>query len=784
MNKKEDNKEKICCSRKASLWFLAGILGCAVVSCATSDFAGNEESNYAGKIHGTDTVSVPDALKLAPDVKEEMLSADWWISRCRNPDDVEMNLQEISLWNQKNYDATMEGNDGFYLLEDLRLSPDYMTADQIRQYMVYYNPSVPWYKKVETKKGTVIRTLGVSEFKTFWQEMNLEQLVSWKEWINQKWIPLKPNKKLFPVKRGICVKRSNLRLIPEDNFYSDDENYWYDDIAQNSGIHMNEPVLILWESLDKKWYYVRTGWCWGWIHKEDIALCTRAQFEKYFDWTDRSQQEFVTITADKFTLSEDYSIKVSGFKKRPINLYMGNNLLLADLNNKTVEEGFGGRIPYASYIVEVPYKKDDGFAGVKYAAIPAGICCRGLLPFTKRNVLTLAFKPLGQRYGWGGMADSRDCSEYLKDIYKCFGFIFARNSRSQLSGPGKTVDFENLSEQAKNSELNSLDGPVVMGFPGHVFLYLGKYDGKHYTISALGSYHPDGKNFDVQTDANSVNINTLDAARKNGKTWFDIVTKAKLLADDGSFENRRIVLNPKWDFASMSKINSGEAVLFRAKSNRKDIVIAVNAGHGTYGGSSVKTYSHPDKSPKVTGGTTAAGEIESIAVSTGMTFKDGSKEADVNLTVARFVKDKLIKEGYDVLMLRNENDVQLDNVARTVIASNCAQIHIAIHFDGDSEKTDKGCFYCGIPDELKKLKNVKKHAAQSEKLGKCFVAALKETGLPVYKNGKMNVDLTQTSYSTIPTMDFELGNQCTATGMDSLEQRADAVVLAVKKFFM
>ena len=92
--------------------------------------------------------------------------------------------------------------------------------------------------------------------------------------------------------------------------------------------------------------------------------------------------------------------------------------------------------------------------------------------------------------------------------------------------------------------------------------------------------------------------------------------------------------------------------------------------------------------------------------------------------------------------------------------------------------------FCVPEDELKKLKNVKKHAAQSEKLGKCFVAALKETGLPVYKNGKMNVDLTQTSYSTIPTMDFELGNQCTATGMDSLEQRADAVVLAVKKFFM
>ena len=43
-----------------------------------------------------------------------------------------------------------------------------------------------------------------------------------------------------------------------------------------------------------------------------------------------------------------------------------------------------------------------------------------------------------------------------------------------------------------------------------------------------------------------------------------------------------------------------------------------------------------------------------------------------------------------MLMIRESSDVQLDNVARTVLANNRADCHIALHWDSTS--SDKGAF--------------------------------------------------------------------------------------------
>ena len=70
----------------------------------------------------------------------------------------------------------------------------------------------------------------------------------------------------------------------------------------------------------------------------------------------------------------------------------------------------------------------------------------------------------------------------------------------------------------------------------------------------------------------------------------------------------QVTLNSSWKYADYAKIKSGAAVLYRTTaSEKKNKVIAVNAGHGTKGGNSVKTQCHPDGTPKVTGGTTGAG---------------------------------------------------------------------------------------------------------------------------------------------------------------------------------
>ena len=54
------------------------------------------------------------------------------------------------------------------------------------------------------------------------------------------------------------------------------------------------------------------------------------------------------------------------------------------------------------------------------------------------------------------------------------------------------------------------------------------------------------------------------------------------------------------------------------------------------------------------------------------------------------MRDKLLAAGYDVLMVRDGSDVQLDNVARTVICNNVADCHISLHWDGDGLNYDKG----------------------------------------------------------------------------------------------
>ena len=165
-------------------------------------------------------------------------------------------------------------------------------------------------------------------------------------------------------------------------------------------------------------------------------------------------------------------------------------------------------------------------------------------------------------------------------------------------------------------------------------------------------------------------VPTVDDAAESGKTEPEETeaASAPVVYEDGG----QITLDPSWTYADHSKINSGAAVLYKAAENRKEIVVGVNAGHGTSGGTKVKTLCHPDGSAKVTGGTTAAGATEAVAVSSGMTFNDGTPESSVTLRMAQILKEKLLSAGYDVLMLRDGDDVQLDNVARTVICNNAA----------------------------------------------------------------------------------------------------------------
>ena len=247
-------------------------------------------------------------------------------------------------------------------------------------------------------------------------------------------------------------------------------------------------------------------------------------------------------------------------------------------------------------------------------------------------------------------------------------------------------------------------------------------------------------------------------------------------------KKRSVSLNPAWKWADLSEINSGNAVLYTAADNRKDLVIGVNAGHGTAGGEDVKTYCHPDKTPKITNGSNPAGSLKALAVAAGMLFDDGQSEADVTLHEAQILRDMLLDNGYDVLMLRDGTDVQLDNVARTVIANNMADCMVSVHWDGDGLNYDKGCFYVPVPDEIKDMEPVSSNWREHERLGKSLLDGLRDNGNSIYDGNVIPQELTQTCYATIPAVVVELGNQCSAHDEAALTKLAKGLLAGIEKW--
>lgn len=244
-----------------------------------------------------------------------------------------------------------------------------------------------------------------------------------------------------------------------------------------------------------------------------------------------------------------------------------------------------------------------------------------------------------------------------------------------------------------------------------------------------------------------------------------------------------VVWKSGWTYAKNSKIHSDPVILYYSHAaKKKNITIAVNAGHGCNGGSSKKTLSHPDGTPKVTGGTTAAGEKYSTAISSGTTLK-GMSEAAANLKIALKLKTKLLNAGYNVLMIRQDSNTKLDNIARTVMANQNANCHIAIHFD--STTNNKGAFYIGVPNisSYRNMQPVKANWAKHNALGASLVSGLRSAGVKIWGSGNLPMDLTQTSYSRIASIDIEVGDQGSSTSSANLTKIANGLLKGVNKYY-
>ncbi|MDD3363717.1 MAG: S-layer homology domain-containing protein [Syntrophomonas sp.] len=429
-------------------------------------------------------------VQTMPNVKAQMLQADYWINKISDPDRVILNPDQIEDFNQEIVRKLL------YSVYKLADYPSSFTREQLTSFINYPFPTEPSYIGAEV--------VGTSYWQKLKQQMNLEGLQE----KNQ-------------VKYGFTVKRSNLKIFPTADVIGDEPNDPAFDLFQNSSILAAEPVVILHHSRDEQWVYVQMYNCPGWLPAADVAVCDRDTWLDY-----QNKPDFLVVTGNRIRLDNDPLLP----QISEMEFTMGTKLPLA--KPEELPDSIRNRRVYQNYVVKLPVRNMSGQLEFIIAPIPiSNDVSVGYLPYSRANIIRQAFKMQGERYCWGGMLNGRDCSALVLELYHCFGFRLARNSDAQEVSAGKTLTFDGYSVGYREKLLQSVAPGGSLHFPGHEMLYLGEDNGRYYVLNDLGSFAEiesgDAKPQSVRV--RTVVINDLNIIRASGKRWIEVLTTAKLL---------------------------------------------------------------------------------------------------------------------------------------------------------------------------------------------------------------------------------------------------------------
>ena len=288
-------------------------------------------------------------------------------------------------------------------------------------------------------------------------------------------------------------------------------------------LNVNDPFVIRQKAeVDGKTYY--WGYCdtvTGWVPSENVAIC-QDKDEWLEAWQVKtSAKDFVVVTQDKITLEPNI------YDAYPSNIKLNFSSILKLVSESDIPKNIGERGTWNNYIVYVPTRNDSGKYERKIAMISEHFDVSvGFVPMTQANLLKLSLACLGNRYGWGGMLDSMDCSMLTRNVYRCCGFVLPRNTNWQQNIPGTKTDLEGKTDEEKMKILEKMPAGTMLYFPGHTMLFLGIDNGAGYVVSDLGGV-VDTVGELTTYSVQSVTVTPLTVRRKkNGLTWLTNLTAA------------------------------------------------------------------------------------------------------------------------------------------------------------------------------------------------------------------------------------------------------------------
>ena len=187
-------------------------------------------------------------------------------------------------------------------------------------------------------------------------------------------------------------------------------------------------------------------------------------------------------------------------------------------------------------------------------------------------------------------------------------------------------------------------------------------------------------------------------------------------------------------------------------------IVAIDAGHqskGNYGKEPIGPGAKAMK-PKVSSGT--QGRFT------------GVPEYKLNLVIAKMVEKELISRGYEVVMIREKNNVDLSNKERADIANESgADIFIRIHADGSNNPDVHGA---STLYPSKKNPYVPQLSADSNDLAKAIVDSICDKTGAKNRGAIAHDDMSGINWSTIPVTIIEMGYMTNKTE-DKLMQTED-----------
>jgi hypothetical protein len=324
---------------------------------------------------------------------------------------------------------------------------------------------------------------------------------------------------------ALIVKRTDIRVFPTDEPSMSAPNNYEFDRFQHSSISVGSPVGVYHFSQHRMWAYVQTPFIRGWVRTRDLAIAKeKVEVADYGEAGDR-----LVVTGNSATVFGDPSLRRPAFTAQ-----MGDSFPLLPVLGRS-------KNPQASCVIHIPSRGDSGSLSIRkgYLRTDEDVH-QGFLPYTQQNVARQAFKMIRHPYGWGDRLGGRDCSRFIMDLFRTFGILMPRNSKEQAMVGMALGSVEEKPVQEKREILDqSVPLATTVRLPGHIMLYLGKDQGKHYVIHSIWGIQKLGKAGPALQKIAKVVVSDLSLGEKGpNRSLLDRITDIRVIGSSPEIQKK------------------------------------------------------------------------------------------------------------------------------------------------------------------------------------------------------------------------------------------------------